>query len=114
MIKLYIKKNPNPLAELGFPNGLLKLKQKDFLSGLRAALCYHTNCILCYLCYRNIDEKTGDPIPMSQIPKDYKDMFPDSDVKEYYAGKFPKSNVEEFIERLRYDYKSYLRMEEDD
>ena len=102
MIKLYIKKNPNELAELTYPKGLLTV---ELLDAFRATLCTeHKNCDNCNFCSGGKGTK---------IPKYYDEIFK---YGEFYAGKFPESYVVETIDLMKkyawFNIKPYLRIEE--
>ena len=106
MIKLYIKKNPNLLAELGFPNGLLK---RNILCAFLRHLCklirHKEGCQNCNFCSK-----------LSNIwVEDGSSLF--GEKNNFYGGKFLEKDVYDAVEHTKkyYDYQiiSHLRMEDD-
>ena len=106
MIELYLKKNPNELAEVAYPDGLI---DQNCLYRFIDLLCGRArgNCDTCNIC-----EEESKRMNIYEW-REYEDMFV---TPEFYAGEFDIDKVNEAIDRVYedwfYDIKIFIRMEE--
>ena len=103
MIKLYIRKNPNELADLGFPDGLLPpYALHNFISYICNMIHETNECNLCNLCSKIKDRHV------------YVEVI-DFTSNEFYAGEFMKKKIEKAINEVldfeEFNIKPYIRME---